>query len=222
MPRTSRDQQRWAVPVTRDELLPGDLVFYGDPVTHVGIYAGGGRMVDGSASRGAVVERALWPTTDPVRYGRVPRPTMPPVRGGAVSAAPVSSSGLPPLPGLPARQKQLSSQLGYKAAAAARALVGRPVGVPGGLDPLSLVHVAWRNAGGGGLPGSRDGLVARGKAVPLADARIGDLVVYGRPATPHLGVHVGGGLMVDACRSRAGSCCGRCTTPRPSASSAWA
>ena len=39
-------------PVTRNDLRPGDLVFYAtdakDPTTihHVGIYAGGGRMID--------------------------------------------------------------------------------------------------------------------------------------------------------------------------------
>src|SRR3712207_7389345 len=31
--------------VSRSELLPGDLVFFGSPVYHVGIYVGNGRMV---------------------------------------------------------------------------------------------------------------------------------------------------------------------------------
>jgi cell wall-associated NlpC family hydrolase len=35
--------------------------------------------------------------------------------------------------------------------------------------------------------------------VPLAQARVGDLVVYGPPAS-HVGIYVGNGLMVDASR----------------------
>ncbi|MCY7364479.1 MAG: NlpC/P60 family protein [Frankiaceae bacterium] len=219
MPRVSRDQQRWAVPIPREQLLVGDLVFYNDPVDHVGIYAGDGRMVDASSARKGVVERPLW-SAGVVRYGRVPRPGMPPVKpwtptpAAAPSVAPApapvvvaprpapvapvtASSGLRPLPGLPAKQKGLSSLVGYRSAPVARSLVGLPAG-PGGWSDVAVVHVAWRNAGGGNLPGDRDRLVAAGRAVPIADARIGDLVVYGRPAVPHLGVYVGGGLMVDA------------------------
>ncbi|CAN5261661.1 hypothetical protein BH24ACT10_BH24ACT10_06610 [soil metagenome] len=237
MPRVSRDQHRWAVPIPREQLLIGDLVFYNDPVDHVGIYAGGGRMVDASSARKGVVERPLW-SAGVVRYGRVPRPGMPavtpwtpppvvarspvapspattskpaprpvaappaaqpvPPAPRPVAAPPVApSSGLRPLAGLPATQKGLSSLVGYRSAPVARSLVGQPAG-PDGWSDVALVHVSWRNAGGGSLPGDRDRLVAKGRPVPLADARIGDLVVYGRPALPHLGVYVGGGLMVDA------------------------
>jgi cell wall-associated NlpC family hydrolase len=31
--------------VSRGQLKPGDLVFFGRPVSHVGIYLGGGKMV---------------------------------------------------------------------------------------------------------------------------------------------------------------------------------
>ncbi len=78
LPRVSRDQQRWAVPVPREQLLPGDLVFYGEPVDHVALYVGDGRIVDASSAKRGVVERALW-SAPVVRYGRVPRPDMPPV-----------------------------------------------------------------------------------------------------------------------------------------------
>lgn len=76
IPRVSRDQQAWAWPVAKADALPGDLVFIGNPVHHVGLYEGDGRMVDASSSKGAVVERAIW-TGDVVRYGRVPRPGVP-------------------------------------------------------------------------------------------------------------------------------------------------
>lgn len=72
IPRVSRDQQRWAWPIAAKDARPGDLVFFGDPVNHVGIYVGDGRIVDASSSRKQIVERPIW-TSDVVRYGRVPR-----------------------------------------------------------------------------------------------------------------------------------------------------
>lgn len=45
LPRVSRDQARAGVPVSLDDLRAGDLVFFGRPVDHVGIYAGSGKMV---------------------------------------------------------------------------------------------------------------------------------------------------------------------------------
>ncbi|MEU4221724.1 NlpC/P60 family protein [Actinoplanes sp. NPDC026623] len=39
------DQIREGRSVSRSELQPGDLIFYGSPVHHVGIYVGGGTMV---------------------------------------------------------------------------------------------------------------------------------------------------------------------------------
>ncbi len=78
IPRVSRDQLAWTVPIPREQLLPGDLVFFGNPVNHVGIYAGDGRMVDASSSKKGVVERPLY-KAPVVRYGRVPRAGMPTV-----------------------------------------------------------------------------------------------------------------------------------------------
>lgn len=46
LPRVSRDQKTVGVPVERDQLQPGDLMFFGDPVHHVGIYAGSGTMIN--------------------------------------------------------------------------------------------------------------------------------------------------------------------------------
>ena len=33
-------------PVSRDNLQPGDLVFFGSPIHHVGMYAGGGNFIE--------------------------------------------------------------------------------------------------------------------------------------------------------------------------------
>lgn len=54
LPRVSRDQARAGVPVAVADLQPGDLVFFGDPVDHVGIYAGDGKMIV-APHRGEVV-----------------------------------------------------------------------------------------------------------------------------------------------------------------------
>ncbi|WP_127782465.1 NlpC/P60 family protein [Rhodococcus sp. X156] len=45
IPRTAAAQAGGGTPVSRDQLQPGDLVFFYSPVSHVGIYAGGGNMV---------------------------------------------------------------------------------------------------------------------------------------------------------------------------------
>jgi len=54
IPRTSRDQFKAGDLVTKDDLLDGDLVFFGssaDKINHVGIYVGGGKFVH-APSRG--------------------------------------------------------------------------------------------------------------------------------------------------------------------------
>ncbi|HTL24589.1 MAG TPA: NlpC/P60 family protein [Mycobacteriales bacterium] len=199
LPRVSRDQQAWAVPIPVEQAQPGDLVFFGDPVTHVGLVTRrtgtSVTMIDAASSRHAVVERAVW-TTGVVRYGRVPRPGMPPVAPWTpapvlVPAAPATA----PVLTLPARtQTTPSSAVALAAAAAAR----RAVGAPNPGDALFLQRL-WRAAGGPVVPATRSALVAAGRSVPLAQARVGDIVVYGPPAE-HVGLYVGNGLMVDASR----------------------
>ena len=45
LPHSSAAQSRMGKKVSFSSLKPGDLLFYGRPVSHVGIYLGGGRMV---------------------------------------------------------------------------------------------------------------------------------------------------------------------------------
>ena len=45
LPHSSRAQSRMGTAVSRGDLQPGDLVFFGSPVYHVGIYVGNGKMV---------------------------------------------------------------------------------------------------------------------------------------------------------------------------------
>lgn len=57
VPRTTEEQFSWFKAVPREELQPGDLVFFRLPQAHVGIYLGAGEFVHAPAS-GRAVERA--------------------------------------------------------------------------------------------------------------------------------------------------------------------
>ncbi|MDV3296910.1 MAG: NlpC/P60 family protein [Brachybacterium paraconglomeratum] len=46
LPHSSSGQMSAGTPVAQSELMPGDLVFYYSPVSHVGIYIGNGQIVD--------------------------------------------------------------------------------------------------------------------------------------------------------------------------------
>ncbi len=61
LPRTSRAQYSDTMRISRSQLLPGDLVFYGMPVYHVGMYVGDGVMIHSRR------------TGEPVQYGAIQR-----------------------------------------------------------------------------------------------------------------------------------------------------
>lgn len=80
LPRTAAAQAKYCVDngitVSKDELRPGDLVFFSLKendrfmnISHVGIYAGNGMMVDASSSNGEVVYRQMFDNGQ-VLYGR--------------------------------------------------------------------------------------------------------------------------------------------------------
>jgi peptidoglycan DL-endopeptidase CwlO len=66
LPRTSEAQQAAATPVSNPQ--PGDLVFFGSPAGHVGIYAGNGMMWDSPHSGTTVGLHAVWSSS--ATYGR--------------------------------------------------------------------------------------------------------------------------------------------------------
>lgn len=220
VPRTSRQQQAWAVPVPVEQVLPGDLVFFGDPVTHVGLVEKRTGttvlMIDASSSQKGVVERPVW-RTGTVRYGRVPRPGMPAVRpwqpvppaatGTVTPPKPVTSpapaaplapaAGKKALAGLPRTQAGPSSKVMLAAARLATAALGEKQ-----TSDVGLVRDVWRRAGGAALPAGRSRVVAAGHRVPLADARVGDLVVYpGSYLAVYVGMRDGQPQMVGASRA---------------------
>lgn len=81
LPETAAEQGRYLVEhnrtIAKENLQPGDLVFWSYKpngrfmnITHVGIYAGDGKVADASCSKGKVVYRSLFDEDKQVLYGR--------------------------------------------------------------------------------------------------------------------------------------------------------
>jgi len=69
LPRTAEQQRQATTPVSTPKV--GDLVFFGNPAWHNGIYAGNGMMYDAPKTGLKTGLRAIW--TPDVTYGRVAR-----------------------------------------------------------------------------------------------------------------------------------------------------
>ncbi|HEY2300363.1 MAG TPA: C40 family peptidase [Acidimicrobiales bacterium] len=72
MPRVAADQQTWAIPVPISQVKPGDLVFFGNPAHHVGMYVGDGLMVEAPHTGTVVQLSSIW-ASDLAGFGRVHR-----------------------------------------------------------------------------------------------------------------------------------------------------
>lgn len=70
IPRTSRAQSNALQSISRSQLRPGDLVFFGSPVRHVEMYVGDGELVGASSSKGRVATTELRYRSNIVGYGR--------------------------------------------------------------------------------------------------------------------------------------------------------
>lgn len=72
LPRTSRGMYAGTQRISESQLQPGDLVFYGSPVYHVGMYVGGGQMIHsprtGDVVKIAPIHRGFG---NPSGYGRI-------------------------------------------------------------------------------------------------------------------------------------------------------
>jgi cell wall-associated NlpC family hydrolase len=66
LPRTAEAQRAAATPVSNPQ--PGDLVFFGAPAFHVGIYAGNGTMWDSPRTGKTTGKHSIWSSN--VSYGR--------------------------------------------------------------------------------------------------------------------------------------------------------
>ena len=70
LPRTSGAQRSATQRITFEQLQPGDLVFTGNPIHHVGMYIGGGQMIH-SPQTGDVVKISAVRSGSSVTYGRI-------------------------------------------------------------------------------------------------------------------------------------------------------
>lgn len=72
LPRSSSDQYAATTRIDRNELRPGDLVFYHQPVSHVAMYIGDGRIVESPNSGNSVrISDTGLSRSDITGYGRV-------------------------------------------------------------------------------------------------------------------------------------------------------
>ncbi|WP_418958646.1 NlpC/P60 family protein [Streptomyces tritici] len=60
LPRTTWDQVKVGTRVATADLLPGDLVFFYDDISHVGIYIGGGKMIHAPKPGAFVREESIY------------------------------------------------------------------------------------------------------------------------------------------------------------------
>jgi cell wall-associated NlpC family hydrolase len=71
IPRVAADQDAWTIPMPLSQLLPGDLVFYGQTdIHHVGIYIGDGLMINAPHTGDVVRVSSIW-WSDLAGFGRV-------------------------------------------------------------------------------------------------------------------------------------------------------
>jgi cell wall-associated NlpC family hydrolase len=60
LPHSSAEQYAVIPHVDRSDLQPGDLLFFYTPISHVGMYVGGGMMIDAQHTGTVVSEHAVW------------------------------------------------------------------------------------------------------------------------------------------------------------------
>lgn len=87
LPRTAAEQARYCVEngltISPADMVPGDLIFWSYEhnsrymdITHVGIYAGDGKVIDASSSRGQIVYRDLFDSDKQILIGRPQLPKL--------------------------------------------------------------------------------------------------------------------------------------------------
>ena len=92
LPRVAADQSKAGTAVASvADAQPGDLVFFGTPAHHVGIYAGNGRMIDAPHTGSTVGVHKLWGTPSAIRRVLPPSATA----TGGTGATGAALAGVP-------------------------------------------------------------------------------------------------------------------------------
>jgi cell wall-associated NlpC family hydrolase len=104
IPRVAEDQDAWSIPVPLSQLMPGDLVFYGTTdIHHVGIYIGGGLMINAPHTGTVVQVSSIW-WSDLAGFGRVHLAGVPvPTHQLPTASAPTQTAVSPAVGAVPAQ-----------------------------------------------------------------------------------------------------------------------
>jgi len=104
IPRVAADQDSWTVPVPLSQLLPGDLVFFGQSdIHHVGMYIGDGLMINAPHTGDVIRVSPIW-WSDLAGFGRVHDPNAPvPVHLPPTTAAPAAPVVVPTAGAVPSQ-----------------------------------------------------------------------------------------------------------------------
>lgn len=60
-----------AIRISYEDLQPGDLVFYGEPPSHVGMYIGNDQILNAPQTGDVVSVKTMWYSSKPMTYGRI-------------------------------------------------------------------------------------------------------------------------------------------------------
>jgi cell wall-associated NlpC family hydrolase len=71
LPHSAEGQRQMSQRISAGQAQPGDLVFFGIPAYHVGIYLGGGEMIDAPHTGTVVQIQAIGGFGSTVSFGRV-------------------------------------------------------------------------------------------------------------------------------------------------------
>jgi cell wall-associated NlpC family hydrolase len=133
LPRVAADQSKAGTPVASvADAQPGDLVFFGTPAHHVGIYAGNGQMVDAPHTGSTVGVHKLWGRPSAIRRvlpSAAPQPAQASLAGAVAGSSATPARGYGRLAAVP--YAQLFAQAGSKY----------------GVDPALLAAVAKAESG---------------------------------------------------------------------------
>jgi len=147
LPRVAKDQAQMGTPVARPDLRPGDLVFFGSPIDHVGIYAGDSKMVAAPHTGDVVKLQSFDPAT--VTAARRVLPA-----GNAAASGGSWADRLPPA------GRRFAGAIEQAANAA-------------GIDPRLLAAVAWTESGFNPGAVSGTGAVGLTQLMPATAAGLG-------------------------------------------------
>jgi cell wall-associated NlpC family hydrolase len=71
IPRPADYQRDALQPISLEELQPGDIIFYGEPVSHDAMYIGGDMIVNAPYTGEYVRVQSMWYSSKPMTFGRV-------------------------------------------------------------------------------------------------------------------------------------------------------